>query len=65
MWNDIIREELLVKQYQILGLDVSPRELDDMITGPNPHPQIKQSFTNPETNVFDPNQVINFLKGPF
>ena len=65
VWNDIIREELLVKQYQILGLDVSPRELDDMITGPNPHPQIKQSFTNPETNVFDPNQVINFLKGPF
>jgi len=63
VWNDIIREELLVKQYQILGLDVSPRELDDMITGPNPHPQIKQSFTNPETNVFDPNQVINFLKG--
>lgn len=63
VWNDIIREELLVKQYQILGLDVSPRELDDMITGPNPHAQIKQSFTNPETNVFDPNQVINFLKG--
>lgn len=63
VWNDIVREELLVKQFQILGIDVSPRELDDMITGPNPHPQIKQSFTNPETNVFDPNQVINFLKG--
>src|SRR5690606_14900331 len=63
VWNDIVREELLVKQFKLLGIAVSPRELDDMITGPNPHPQIKQSFTNPETNVFDPNQVINFLKG--
>lgn len=63
VWNDIVREELLVKQFNLVGLAVSPKELDDMITGVNPHPQIRQSFTNPETNVFDPNQVINFLKG--
>lgn len=63
VWNDIVREELLVKEFNMLGIEVSPKELDDMITGANPHPQIKQSFTNPETNVFDPNQVITFLKG--
>lgn len=63
VWNDIVRENLLVKEFNLLGINVSPKELDDMITGANPHPQIKQSFTDPKTNVFDPNQVITFLKG--
>lgn len=63
VWNDIVRENLLVKEFNLLGISVSPKELDDMITGTNPHPQIKQSFTDPKTNIFDPNQVITFLKG--
>jgi len=31
VWNDIVREELLVKQFNLVGLTVSPKELDDMI----------------------------------
>ncbi|MFN5794611.1 MAG: peptidylprolyl isomerase, partial [Bacteroidota bacterium] len=33
-----------------------------MVQGKNPHPSVKQAFTNPQTGVFDPNQVIQFLK---
>ncbi|MEI6817260.1 MAG: peptidylprolyl isomerase, partial [Bacteroidota bacterium] len=32
------------------------------ITGKNPHPQIRQAFTDPKTGSFDPQTVVNFLK---
>ena len=53
----------MVKQFNILGITVSPEELDDMITGKNPHPSVRQSFTNPQTGVFEPAKVIEYLKG--
>ena len=37
-------------------------ELADMTYGDNPHPQVRQAFTNPKTGQFNKNDVINFLK---
>ena len=62
VWNEVIMDRILKVQYQDLGIAVSKDELFDMVQGKNPHPSVKQAFTNPQTGVFDPNQVIQFLK---
>ncbi|MCC7332783.1 MAG: SurA N-terminal domain-containing protein [Flavobacteriales bacterium] len=63
VWNDIIREKVVVSQINELGIAVSPQELFDMIQGTEPHPQVRQAFTNPQTGEFNPAQVLQFLKG--
>lgn len=62
VWNDIIREKVVVSQINELGLAVSPQELFDMIQGNEPHPQVRQAFSNPQTGEFSPAQVLQFLK---
>lgn len=61
-WNQLVNEEVMDKQYEKIGITVSSEELFDMIKGKNPHPQIKQAFTDPKTGQFNPAAVINFLK---
>lgn len=62
-WNELIMERVLGSQYAELGLSVSSEELFDMVQGSNPHPQVQQAFTDPQTGVFNPSQVLQFLKG--
>lgn len=62
VWNQLLMETIMGQQYKELGLAVSETELFDMVQGKNPHPSVKQAFTNPQTGVFDPGQVITFLK---
>ena len=62
VWNEFIRENVLESQFEELGIAVSPEELFDMVQGNDPHPQVKQSFTDPTTGSFNPTQVLQFLK---
>ena len=62
VWNQMVREILLEKEKETLGLGVSREELYDLIHGPEPHPMIVQSFTDPATGQYDPEQVISFLR---
>jgi peptidyl-prolyl cis-trans isomerase D len=62
VWNEIIRDFVLVSQFKELGISVSPEELFDMVQGNDPHPQVIQAFSDPNTGVFDPTQVLQFLK---
>jgi peptidyl-prolyl cis-trans isomerase D len=62
VWTDIIREVVLESQFKELGIAVSPEELFDMVQGSNPHPQVQEAFTDPKTGVFNPSQVLQFLK---
>jgi len=62
VWNEIVRSSVLESQFLELGLSVSPEELADMVQGNDPHPQVQQAFTDPNTGVFNPGQVIQFLK---
>ena len=62
VWNEIIQEQVLVSQLTKLGISVSPEELFDMVQGNDPHPQVQQAFTDPESGVFNPSQVLQFLK---
>lgn len=61
-WNQMLNEIIMEAEYNELGIVVSPQELYDMVRGNDPHPSVKQAFTNPETGVFDPNAVLKFLK---
>ena len=61
-WNQMLYEILMTKEYQDLGIDVTDDELYDMVQGPNPHPLVIQSFTDPNTGRFDRNQVVNYLQ---
>lgn len=62
VWDEFIREHVLESQFVELGIAVSPEELFDMVQGNDPHPQVKQSFTDPATGSFNPTQVLQFLK---
>ena len=61
-WSQLVNEEVMGNQYNKLGLVVGADEVFDMVKGKNPHPQVKQAFTDPKTGQFNPANVINFLK---
>lgn len=62
VWNQYLNEMIMGEQLEKLGVVVSSEELADMTYGDNPHDQVKQAFTNPNTGQFSKNDVINFLK---
>jgi len=61
-WNTLVEAKVVEPQYEMLGLAVSPAELEDLTVGANTHPQIQQSFRDPNTNQFDKQRLIQFLK---
>ena len=62
-WDQMLFEIAYQKQFDKLGLKVSPEELVDMVQGNNISPQVRQAFTNPQTGVFDKSQIVSYLKG--
>ena len=61
-WGMFVNENTLGEEYKKLGISVSSAELYDMCTGPNPHAQVKQAFSDPNTGQFDAAGVVKFLK---
>jgi len=61
-WTTMVRDILMNKQYDALGLIVSPEELFDQVQGKNPHRYILQYFKDPKTGLYDPAMVLNYLK---
>lgn len=62
VWNQYLVDYAYKKEFDALGLKVSNEELVDMVQGNNVSPAVQQSFTNPQTGVFDKTQVISYLK---
>ena len=60
-WNQMVNDQVNGSEYRKLGLEVSPDELKDMFMGKDPIPEIKQAFTNPQTGIFDPMAVKNYI----
>jgi peptidyl-prolyl cis-trans isomerase D len=78
-WNRLLRETIMEPSYNKLGLSVSADELKTMVTGDqtmglngnpalsDPHPIIRQMFTNPETGELNRvvmNNYFNSLDNP-
>jgi peptidyl-prolyl cis-trans isomerase D len=62
VWEQMLREILLTREFEELGLKISPDELSELIIGNDPHPAILQSFTNPEDGSYNPQTVIDFVR---
>lgn len=61
-WSQMVMEGIMTGEYEDLGIKVTDEELLDMFTGDNIHPQVRQSFTNPQTGQFDKSMVVSNLK---
>ena len=65
VWSKMIEDALFTDDIQALGLDVTDKEVSDMLVGPNAIPDIRQAFTDKKTGVFDANaaaQRINQMR---
>lgn len=60
-WNDLINETLIAEESEKLGIDLTEKELQDMLYSPYADPMIQQSFSDPNTGVFDPSRVSQYL----
>ena len=61
-WKNLVKETLLNKELESLGITVTTDELFDLVQGKNPHHLILQSFSDPKTGTFNPEVVTNFLQ---
>jgi peptidyl-prolyl cis-trans isomerase D len=61
-WTQMLNEIIMDEEYRELGITVSSQELYDMVAGTDPHPSVRQAFTDPQTGIFDKNRVLGFLK---
>jgi len=62
MWQQMVRETILDRQYSKLGIGVSTEELDELVFGNNPHMIVQQLFTDQQTGMFNKSFMVNFLK---
>jgi len=61
-WETMVRDYTLVDEYKELGISVSPDELMDMVQGRNPHPIIRQMFSDPETGIVNRSFLLQFIQ---
>ncbi|MBC7426522.1 MAG: SurA N-terminal domain-containing protein [Bacteroidia bacterium] len=61
-WNKYIDRVTLEKQFEKAGVKIGIKELQDMVYSDNPDPTLRERFTDPETQAFDPKVVREFLK---
>lgn len=62
VWNEVVSDAIIGREMEKLGIKVTRKELMDMVSGKNPHPQVRQAFSNPETGEFNGMAVIQFLQ---
>ena len=62
VYDQMIKETIMGKEYDEIGMVVSPEELFDQIQGKQPHRYILQYFKDPKTGAYDPAIVLNYLK---
>jgi len=62
LWQQMVREKILEVQYKDLGIGVSTEELDELVLGNDPHPIVRQLFTDRQTGQFNKSLLVNFLK---
>lgn len=60
-WDLMIRQKALNPALEALGLTVSEEEMVSLLSGVNPSPIIVQMFANPQTGMFDPTMLRQFI----
>ncbi len=62
VWQQMLSEKLMDNTYKKTGLGVSPDEVEMLVFGDDPHPIVRQLFTDPSTGAFNQSFLVNFLK---
>lgn len=60
-WELLIARHAVTPQYEKVGVEVTEREVVDMISGKNIFEGIKQAFTNQQTGEFDRAQLGSYI----
>lgn len=60
VWNDIVNERVMFKEYEKLGIVISSAEMNDMLVGRTVHPLILSQFSNQQTGMFNAQDVANY-----
>lgn len=60
-WDLMIREKALKPSLAGMGLTVSEDEMVELLSGANPSPIIAQMFGNPQTGMFEPAMLRQFI----
>lgn len=60
IWSEEVNRAIMDEEFENLGIAVGSRELNDMLYGSNPPPDLKQRFTN-EQGVYDANAARQFM----
>ena len=59
--EEMIKDNIMTKEYEAAGIGVTAEELMDQMTGDNPHPWVVQSFGDGNGNV-DKQRVAEYLQ---
>jgi peptidyl-prolyl cis-trans isomerase D len=62
VWQQMLSEKLMDKTYKQTGLGVSPDEVEMLVFGDDPHPIVRQLFSDPASGAFNASFLVNFLK---
>lgn len=65
LWNEEVEGLILDEKIDELGIDVTDKEVGDILYGANPPQDFRQQFTDPKTQIFDPNlayQAVQRIK---
>ena len=59
--EEMIKDNLMTKEYEAAGIGITPEELYDQMTGEHPHQWIVQSFSNPD-GTYNKEGVLDYLQ---
>jgi peptidyl-prolyl cis-trans isomerase D len=61
VWEQMVREFVLLNEYEELGIMVTDEELFELVQGRNPHPIVQDYFTDPQTGQFRRQDLLRFI----
>jgi len=61
VWDQTVDEMVMNQEYEKLGLQFTPKELNDVLFGANPPQWLSQQFTDPKTGQFNANQAKQYF----
>jgi len=60
-WKTVVNNKLITEEAKKLGIEVTTKELQDMLTGDFADEMVMRSFTDPKTGIFDPAKVKQYI----
>lgn len=61
-WQQMVMENIMNREYEEVGIDISGEELYDMLLGENMNPAVRQLFADPNTGAVDMNHARTVIK---